>query len=138
MNSFEYYLKKGVVRKISIDNSRAESLINESKIDYKVLKDWFNKISDKSPGMVIKNSYDVIMGLIRARMFKDGYKSYGVGAHEAEVSYLTVLGFSERDIKFMDKLRFFRNKILYEGKSLDEEYANKVIRFLDKVVKELV
>jgi len=62
-------------------------------------------------------------------MLLGGYNSSGVGAHEAEVSYLRVLGFKENDVQFTDQMRFFRNGMLYYGTRIDKEYAEKVILF---------
>ena len=69
------------------------------------------------------------MELIRAKMLLEGYNASGFGAHEAEVSYLRVLGFNENDVQFADQLRFFRNGMLYYGTILDKEYAEKVVAF---------
>src|SRR3989344_4184339 len=50
---------------------------------------------------------------IRAKLYIEGYSSSGQGAHEAKVSYLRVLKFSEKEIKFIDQMRYFRNGISY-------------------------
>jgi len=67
----------------------------------------------------------------------EGYLASGQGAHEAEVSYLIVLGFPEKDVKFADQMRYFRNGILYYGTSLDAEYAEKVVGFTKKIYPKL-
>lgn len=77
------------------------------------------------------------MELIRAKMLKAGFKSSGIGAHEAEVSYLRELGFKDTEIEFTNQLRYFRNGILYYGKSFDIDYVNKVLDFLNKVYRLL-
>ena len=81
---------------------------------------------------IVDSSYDILIELIRAKLLKDGYKSSGEGAHEAEVSYLRKLGFEEKDVLFMNDLRYFRNGILYYGKSFDSDYADKALEFLKK------
>ncbi len=58
-----------------------------------------------------------------------GLNASGLGAHEAEVSYMRILGFNEKDIQFADQMRFFRNGILYYGTIIDKEYVEKVIEF---------
>ena len=70
-------------------------------------------------------------------MLFEGYNAAGFGAHEAEVSYLRKLGFSEKDIQFADQLRYFRNGILYYGTTLDKEYAEKIIEFTKKIYPKL-
>lgn len=78
------------------------------------------------------------MGLVRSRLLKDGYSASGEGAHEAEVSYMRKLGFSEVDVRLINDLRFYRNGILYYGKIFNTEYANKIISFLQKNYEKLV
>ena len=77
------------------------------------------------------------MLLIRGKLYVKGYNSGGQGAHEAEVSYLVILGFNDNEVQFMDKLRYFRNGILYYGTTLDSEYAEKVIQFTKKIYPRL-
>ena len=57
----------------------------------------------------------------------------GEGAHEAEVTYMKNMGFSEREVRFMNDLRYFRNGILYYGKNFDADYGRKVLNFLDNI-----
>jgi len=78
-----------------------------------------------------------MMELLRARLLLEGYNSSGSYSHEAEVSYMKNLKFSENEIIFMNELRYFRNSITYYGKILDEEYALKVFNFLEKIYPTL-
>ena len=77
------------------------------------------------------------MFLIRARLYSEGYTSRGLGAHEAEVSFTRHMEFNEKEVQFLDQLRYFRNGILYYGKRLDKEYAEKVIEFTKKTYVKL-
>jgi len=70
-------------------------------------------------------------------MLLDGYNASGFGAHEAEVAYLRILGYSETEIQFVDRLRYFRNGMLYYGTILDQEYAQIVIKFTKKNYNQL-
>src|SRR3989339_857633 len=63
--------------------------------------------------------------------------SSGFGAHEAEVSYMRILGFNENDVQFANQLRFFRNGMIYYGTILDTEYAEKVIEFTKRIYLKL-
>ena len=76
----------------------------------------------------------MIMHLIRAKLYLEGYFTTGQGAHEAEVSYLRKLDIKESEVLFMDQLRYYQNRIRYYGKILDEEYAQKVIEFTQRIV----
>jgi hypothetical protein len=123
----------------SPDLSRASFLLKETERSYEFVKIIVKKIgiNDENANDVIKLCYDAIMELIRADMLVKGYNATGQGAHEAEVSYLRILGFKESEIQFADQLRYFRNGITYYGKILDKEYAENVISFMDKVYPEL-
>ena len=139
MKSFEGFIKKGIVKKQNPDKSRAEFLIKESE---KTLR-GLNKrvkimgIDEDNVNSIVKDCYDILMEIIRAKMLLKGYNASGLGAHEAEVSYLKMLEFSENDVQFADKLRYFRNGMLYYGTILDEEYAKKVLEFLKKIYPKL-
>ncbi len=66
-------------------------------------------------------------------MLLNGFSTTGKGAHEAEVSYLTEIGFNDKDVNFANDLRFSRNGIMYYGKRFDKAYALKVIYFTKKI-----
>jgi len=63
-----------------------------------------------------------------------GYKT---DSHEAEVSFMRNLGFSESDVLFMNELRYFRNGIKYYGKIFDNDYAQKIYDFLIRLLIKL-
>ena len=138
-NKFDYYVSRGIMRKISIDMSRAEFLIKESQVSLEGLKERIKiiGINDKNANSVIKDCYDIIIEMIRAKLFLVGYSTSGNYAHEAEVSYLEKLGFSDKEISFLNEIRHFRNSITYYGKLLDADYAKKVFSFLEKIIPEI-
>ncbi|MEK6912683.1 MAG: hypothetical protein AABX26_01865 [Nanoarchaeota archaeon] len=78
------------------------------------------------------------MELIRAKMLLDGYSASGFDAHKAEIAYLKILNFEYKDTEFLDKMRFFRNGMMYYGTILDKEYAEKVVEFTKKIHKKLL
>lgn len=137
MKTFEEYLEEGIAKKQSPDLSRSHALSLEADQSRGVLQSFLKavKLSDKNANHVIKNAYDIIMELVRSKMLEQGYNTTGQGAHAAEVAYLAKLGFSSRDVKFADDLRYFRNGIVYYGKSFDRAYARKVLAFLERVRK---
>ncbi|MEK6875440.1 MAG: hypothetical protein AABX30_02045 [Nanoarchaeota archaeon] len=136
LNSFEYFLDMGIVRKISKDKSRASFLVKESGSSLEGLKERIKiiGINDKNANSIIKDCYDIIMELIRAKLLLDGYYASGNYAHEAEISYLKKLNFLEKEILFLNQLRSFRNSITYRGEIFDKEYAEKVFDFLIKIM----
>jgi len=131
IRSFEEFVQKNIVRKQSADKSRAQFLIQESERSYANLLEMIEKltVNDDNANMFIKSCYDLLMELIRAKLLLDGYNASGFGAHEAEVAYMVILGFTEKDVQFADQMRFFRNGIVYYGTCLDKIYAEQVIAF---------
>jgi len=136
---FEDYTKEGTVKKQNSDASRADFLFKSAEQRYENLQEKIDKIGirDDNASDLVINCYDILMELIRAEMLLGGYNSSGQGAHEAEVSYLRILGFMEKDVQSLDQLRFFRNGMLYYGTILDREYAIKVVDFLKGVYPKL-
>ncbi len=139
LRMFNEFVKKGIMRKKTPDFSRASSLIEEAERRKNFLTEISNKIemSDENANYFIENVYDIVMELIRAKLFMDGFKSSGEWAHEAEVSYLRNLQLSEADVRFMNNLRYFRNGIKYYGKTFDKQSAERVLSFLNKIYPNL-
>lgn len=139
LKEFKEFLDKGIVKKRFLNKPKSQDLIIESDKTFKSVTEIAKKIgvNELNASTIIKESYDVLMGLIRAEMLLKGFSSSGKGAHEAEISYLRVLNFLEEDVQFANQLRFFRNGIMYSGKRFDKEYAEKVFDFLKKIMAKL-
>ncbi|MDD2666715.1 MAG: hypothetical protein PHD13_06095 [Methanocellales archaeon] len=136
---FDELIRENIVKKQSIDKSRAEFLIKESENGYNNLLEMMGKIklNDTNANTFVKSCYDILMELIRAKMLLEGYNASGYGAHEAEVAYMRVIGIDERDVQFANQLRYFRNGMLYYGTILDKTYAEKVITFTKRLYRRL-
>ena len=139
IKQFDEFIRERIVKKQSIDKSRAEFLMKESENSYNNLLEKIQKISlsDANANDFIKSCYDILMEIIRARMLLKGCNASGFGAHEAEVSYMRILEIDEKDVQFTDQMRYFRNGMLYYGTILDKEYAEKVIEFTMKMYLKL-
>ena len=139
LKSFEEYIKEGVIRKVNPDKERAKSLVIESERKMNSLKESLEKLGIKNENAndYLEYCYDIIMFLIRAELYLKGFNSSGQGAHEAEVSYLRLMGFSENEVSFLDQIRYFRNGIMYYGKVFDKEYAEKVVEFTKRAYSKL-
>lgn len=139
IKGFGEFVDDGTVRKISPDMPRARSLVEEAGRRKNFLDEMLEKIgiNDENANYFIESSYDVLIGLIRAKLLTKGFSSSGKGAHEAEVSFMKKLGFPEKDIRFMNGLRFYRNGILYYGKQFDADYGKRVLGFLKKTFTKL-
>ena len=135
--NFEEFKKKGIVKKQKPDLERAKSLISEAEVK----KSFFDKVvrqfsfKETDPNFIVETCYDILIELVRAKLFVDGFNSSN--SHEAEVAYMKNLGFEESEIIFMNSLRYFRNGIKYYGKIFDKEYALKVYNFMKKIYLKL-
>ncbi len=137
---FEEYIKRGIAKKQRIDLSRSNFLIQEANKSFLGLKQRIEKIgvNELNANSIVKDCYDIIMELVRSKMLLVGYSCSGNFAHEAEVSYMGKLDFSKTEIEFMNEARHLRNAIIYYGKLLDKEYAEKIFNFLKKVYTKLI
>lgn len=131
VKDFQEFIDDNTVNKQSPDKSRAVFLLSESEKSFRALKKRVEAmgIDDESANSIIKDCYDIIMEIVRAKMLLQGYNASGKGAHAAEVSYLRVLGFSEKDVQLTDQLRYHRNGMVYYGKIFDKEYAEDIFEF---------
>lgn len=140
VKSFKEFIEEGIVRKMTPDKQRAENLFLESERKFNLLQKMIKSmgIDNNNSNDYIEYCYNIMMFLIRSKMLEQGYASSGQGAHEAEVAFATDIGFSEAEVQILDQLRYFRNGILYYGKKLDREYAEKIIEFTKKVMKKKI
>ena len=139
IRNFNEFIKDGIVKKQKPDVSRAEYLAEEAGKSYKLLLIKIEKlgVDDQTANDFVKSCYDILMEVIRAKMLLKGYNASGYGAHEAEVSYARILGFNEKDIQFLDQIRYFRNGMLYYGTILKKEDAERIIEFTKKIYLKL-
>ncbi|MBS3100309.1 hypothetical protein J4463_03810 [Candidatus Pacearchaeota archaeon] len=132
---FNYYLRKGIVKKGTFNAPRAQFLKVETEKSFIGLKNRIEKlgIDEFNANSIIKDVHDIILEKIRAKMMLDGYSASGNFAHEAEVAYMKLLGFSEQEVSFANELRQSRNSISYYGKLFEEDYAKKCFEFLTTI-----
>lgn len=133
MRTFEEFLKQGLIKKKTKDESRADNLIKGADERKKVMEKYL-PLNDETAVKIIEECYDIIRELLEAKLSREGYKSYN---HEAVVSYLTNLGFSKEELIFVDKLREIRHGTKYYGKKVRLDYAQNVKKFLDRIYLKL-
>jgi len=140
VKTFEEFLKIGIIRKQKTDTSKANFLTVEAEKSYNFIKKIVASlgITEQSASTITKSSYDIIMELTRAHMLKNGFKSSGYSAHEAEISYLRKLKLSETEMQFANSLRHTRNQIIYYGQKLNANYAKETFDFLNKIYPKLI
>jgi len=132
MRVFDEFIKEKIVRKQGAKPSRAKDLFSEAVKRCNFLKTIEQK--EEYSSYILENVYDVIRELIEAKLYLEGYKS---NSHEATVSYLRELGYSEGDVRFLDSLRVIRNGIKYYGESSNLDFSVQVIEFLDRIYTKL-
>jgi hypothetical protein len=132
---FEEYVHRGIVKKQMPDTPRARFLIECSEKAFIGLTRRMRgeKLDEFNANSIIKECHDIILELIRAKMFLSGFSASGNFSHEAEVSYLRTFNFEEKEIEFMNELRYLRNGIVYYGKILDADYAKRVFEFTKSI-----
>jgi len=137
LRKFEEFINSGIVKIQTPNRQRSLALIKEAEEKKSFLSVSINNIPRKqmNANFIVDYCYDIIMELIRAKMFMDGYNAGN--SHEAEVSYLENLGFSELERRFMNEIRYYRNGTKYYGTMLDNDYADKVLSFLEKIYPRL-
>lgn len=137
LKTFEEFVSSGVVKKQTPNVHRALAIVKEVEGKWGFLEISLKAIPQEkmNPNFVVDSCYDMLMELIRAKMFMDGYNAGN--SHEAEISYLKKLGFSEFEIRFANEIRYYRNGTKYYGTLLDKEYADKVMDFTNKIYPKL-
>lgn len=137
LRKFEEFLATGVVRKQTPNRERALSLIKEAEEKKQFLDVCMKKIPSElmNPNFIIDCCYDILMEFVRAKMFVDGYNAGN--SHEAEVSYMRNIDFSEADVMLMNEMRYYRNGTKYYGSILSKEYAEKVLQFMNRTYPKL-
>ena len=137
LRNFEEFINSGIVKIQAPNRQRSLALEKEAEEKKSFLSVSIKSIPQEqmNANFIVDYCYDIIMELIRAKMFIDGYNAGN--SHEAEVSYLVNLGFSEPETRFMNEVRYYRNGTKYYGTMLDNDYAGKVLSFLDKIYPRL-
>src|SRR3990167_9470156 len=84
MLNFEEYIEKGIVKKQRPDISRANFLIEEADKSFLGLIQRVEKIgiNEFNASSLVKDSHDIILELIRAKMLLKGFNASGFSAHQ--------------------------------------------------------
>jgi len=131
MESFESYLKKGIIKKSFKDIQRDKNLIKDSKKRISDLK--FLDIN-KLPKLFFENIYDAIKDLLLAVLLYEGYKTF---SHKAPITYLSKKRFNIYSINKLDKFRYKRNSSRYYGEEISIEEAKDIRSFYFSIKNKL-
>ena len=122
--------------KVTPDKEKALSILKMVETTLQMIKQI-----DKSkfPSNVTKEYYEVIRELMSIILLLDGYKADGEGAHKKQISYLETnyKEFTEAETCLIDNLRITRNKIAYDGFFVKENYVDRKITDILKVIEKL-
>lgn len=131
---FEDFIKKGEVRKSSLDISLIKSLYKNTINDLKYLKK--QEINEISARKIVSNYYDCLRSILEAIALLDGYKIY---QHEAFTFFLKEKGEDLLSLKF-DRFRKIRNRINYYGGDISidtaKEFVEEIIESIEYLIKK--
>lgn len=131
VKDFEFFLKKGDVKKQNPDGNLSNATFKDSLDRLELSK---NLLQKAKPKYVLENAYEAMREAADSILYHEGYKSF---SHEASIVYLIKKGFSEPDIIEFDRFRRIRNGIKYYGGSCDEFDADSAIRLAEKIIGKI-
>lgn len=128
-------MEKGLI-KITPDKEKAKSIMRMVNTTVEMIKGIDVK---KFSSNVTKEWYDVIRELLSVVLLLDGYKTHGEGAHKKLIEYLQCQygEFGEYEISLIEDLRITRNKIAYDGFFVNQEYLQRKMGDIQKIMRKL-
>lgn len=122
--------------KIRPDKQKAKSLKETAKITLERLK---GTNIEKYPSNTLIDYYDVIRMLMEALTLIDGIKVKGEGAHKIIIDYVCKnYGFAESVRMFLQEMRDYRNRISYEGFTIQKNYIKTNLRKIEQIINQLL
>ena len=131
VKDFEFFLKKGDVKRQRPDKNLAFSTFKDSLERIEFAKQLLNKAKQK---YVLENAYESMREAADSVLYLKGFKSF---SHEASISYLLKEGFNESDIMEFDRFRRIRNGIKYYGKDCDKSDAELAIKLAGSIIAKI-
>lgn len=128
--SWKDCLENNSAIKSSIDNSRAESLIETAQERIKLIK----TVNEKNCNFVFEDYYTSLLEFLQALIIKKGYKILN---HLCLGYYLRDVLKREDLFRMFDDLRYKRNALTYYGKRMDFELCINAIEKSEKLLKEI-
>lgn len=128
MKEFDFFLKKGDVKRQSPDRNLSRATFKDSLDRLELSKSLLKSFK---PKYVLENAYEAMRGAADSLLYIEGFKSY---SHEASIAYLLGKGFSEQDISEFDRFRKIRNGIKYYGRDCDESDAESAIKMAERII----
>jgi len=119
--------------KITPDKERAGSILKMVSLLGERIK---NQDKTKMTALIVADYYEMIKELITAILLADGYKTL---SHKDLIDYLKEKHpqFNGNDISILDDLRILRNRITYEGFSIEASYLSRNESLFKSIIKKL-
>ncbi len=131
MKDFEYFLRKGDVKRQNPDKNLSKATFKEGAERLEFSRSLINK---SKPKYILENAYEAMREAADAVLYLEGYKSF---SHEASIVYLLKKGFDEQDIAEFDRFRRIRNGIKYYGRDCDESDAKSSVELAKKIIDKV-
>ncbi|MBU3906995.1 MAG: hypothetical protein KKA64_01960 [Nanoarchaeota archaeon] len=119
--------------KITSDIEKVKSILDTAELIESRIK-----IQDRNTfiSLITSDYYEIIKELLTALLLIDGYKTL---SHKDLVDYLEMYykDFEKKEIRTIDSLRIYRNRVAYEGFKISQDYlANNELDF-KQIIKRL-
>ena len=131
VKEFEYFVKKGDVKRQKPDINLSKSTLKES-IERLEFSKNISKL--KISKYILENAYESMREAADSLLYLDGFKSF---SHEASIIYLAKKGFGESDIMELDRFRKIRNGIKYYGENCDASDAQLALELAEKIIHKI-
>ncbi len=129
-SNFKECLENNIIRKITSDIKRAESLFETAFERISIIKE----INEKNANFVFEDYYTSILEVLQALSFKEGFNIL----NHLCLGYFLREYLDREDLYFIfDDLRYKRNSLTYYGIKMDFEIALVAIEKSKKLLGEL-
>ncbi len=92
----------------------------------------------KYPSNTLIDYYDTIHKLLDAIACIDRVKFKSDGAHQELIDHISNIYFSEKERIFLQQMRDYRNKINYDGFTVNVNYISQNLKMIEKIITILM
>ncbi len=124
-----------MITKITPDKQKVQALLKMAEITLERLEK-----TDKEayPSNTLVDYYDIIHKLLEAVALKEGVKAKGGGAHQELIDYIAEQKkLDEHTRQFLQLLRDYRNRISYEGFTIQKHFISANQERIKIIIKKL-
>ncbi len=120
---------------VAQDKEKAKALLSMAKT---TLERLHETNIEKYPSNTLIDYYDTIHKLLDAIACIDRVKFKSDGAHQELIDHISNTYFSEKERIFLQQMRDYRNKIHYEGFTVNVNYINQNLKTIEKIITHLM